>query len=160
MVTEAFTFCGLENSAAGTKKEWPGFLPATLSNQAFALLRGGEVDGFGAAGVSFGVEADALTFGQGAHAGLLNGCGVDEYVLAAAVRRDKAEAFSGIEELHCSNLRRHVTFLIMQKKRPSEMPGRREKLGKRKRRIGNRFLRSAMRTHSHAKHFHAKTLHA
>lgn len=110
-------------SSSRTKKEWPGFLLATLFNLAFAFLRGGEVDGFGAAGVGFGVEADALTFGQGAHAGLLNGCGVDEYVLAAAVRRDKAEAFSGIEELHCSNLRRHVTFLIYAKKAPKRNAG-------------------------------------
>src|ERR1700744_5798241 len=66
-------------------------------------LGGLEVRGLGATGVRHDVERDLLAFGQGAHAGGFHRGGVHEYVLAAAFRSDKAEAFRGIEELHGSD---------------------------------------------------------
>src|SRR5262249_39996032 len=52
------------------------------------------------AAVFLGVEGDLLTLGQARHAGALERGGVDEHVLAAAIRLDETEAFLAVVELH------------------------------------------------------------
>src|ERR1700679_3427948 len=68
-----------------------------------SVLDGLEVRGLGATGIRHHVERDLLAFIQGAHAGGFHGGGVHKHVLAAAFRRDEAEALGGIEKLHGSN---------------------------------------------------------
>src|SRR6202000_1873724 len=55
-------------------------------------LDGLEICRLGAACIRHHVEGPLLAFVQGAHAGSFNSGGVHEHVLAAAFRRDKAEA--------------------------------------------------------------------
>jgi hypothetical protein len=50
------------------------------------------------------VEGDLLTLVEGAHAGALEGCGVDEHVLAAVIWRNKAEALLIIIELYSARV--------------------------------------------------------
>jgi hypothetical protein len=54
---------------------------------------------------------------------------VDEYVLAAAVRRDEAKAFGCVEELYDTCVGSHGIFPCNANGfRPGNMPERREKL--------------------------------
>ena len=55
---------------------------------------------FAGAAVLLSVEGDLLTLVEAAHAGALEGRGVDEHVLAAVVRSNKAEALLIIVELY------------------------------------------------------------
>jgi len=55
-----------------------------------------------AALVGHEVELDLLTLDQVIEAGALDGADMDEGVLAAVVRLDKAEALGGVEPLHGS----------------------------------------------------------
>src|SRR5580704_17082097 len=52
-----------------------------------------------AAAVRLDVEAQLLTFDERAHAGAFDGGHMDEHVRAAAILRDEAVAFLGVEEL-------------------------------------------------------------
>src|SRR5271165_3012035 len=56
------------------------------------------------ASILLGVEGDLLTLVEAAHAGALERRGVDEHVLAAVVRRDKAEALLIIVELYSARV--------------------------------------------------------
>src|SRR6185312_3800456 len=67
------------------------------------FLDGLEIGRFGAACVRHHVERNLLAFVQRAQARRLNSSRMDEYVLAAAFRRDEAKALCGIEELHGSD---------------------------------------------------------
>ena len=55
------------------------------------------------------VESDLLSLVEGTHAGAFDRADVHEYILAAVIWLDKAEAFLAIEELHGSL--RHITLL-------------------------------------------------
>src|SRR5437868_3306380 len=63
-------------------------------------LRRLDVDGLAALAVGFHFEADLVAFVQRVHARLFQRGGVNEHVLAAAVRRDESETLCGIEELY------------------------------------------------------------
>src|SRR5690606_37105102 len=52
--------------------------------------------------VAFQFEGDLLAFDEVAHAGALYGRNVDEYVRAAVVRLNEAEALGGIEPFYCA----------------------------------------------------------
>ena len=65
--------------------------------------------GFGAALIRLNVERDLVAFVQAAHAGRFDGADVHEHILAAAFRRDEAEALGGVEELDSTDS--HFIFL-------------------------------------------------
>jgi hypothetical protein len=52
------------------------------------------------AAILLGIEGDLLALVEAAHAGALEGGGMDEHVLAAIIRRNKAEALLRIIELY------------------------------------------------------------
>src|SRR3990172_6077099 len=62
--------------------------------------------------VRLDLEADLLAIGEMADASRLQGADMDEHVLRAAGRCDKAEAFRGIEELHGTCLA-HLLFPLV-----------------------------------------------
>ena len=66
-------------------------------------LRGFQVDSLRSARIRLDVKRNALTFVEAAHSGALNGRGVDEHVLAAAFRRDEAEALLRVEKFNSSD---------------------------------------------------------
>jgi hypothetical protein len=70
-----------------------------------------QIHRFGAAGIGLSVERYALTFRQAARPGRLDGCGMHIHILFAAVWRNKSEALSDIEKLHCSD--GHDWFLFI-----------------------------------------------
>jgi hypothetical protein len=62
-----------------------------------------KVSCLGSARIRLDVERDLLAFAEAAQAGLFDGCGVNEHVLASAFRRDESEAFGAVEELYCAD---------------------------------------------------------
>jgi hypothetical protein len=85
----------------------PG-LPGDFYNlpAVFLQLRGLDIaDGdLAGAAILLGIEGNLLTLVEAAHAGALEGRGVDEYVLAAVIRRNKAEALLIIVELYSARV--------------------------------------------------------
>lgn len=57
---------------------------------------------FAALSISKDLEGDLLPLVQGIQAGALDSTDMDEYVLAAVIGLDKAEALLIVEPLHCS----------------------------------------------------------
>src|SRR5271167_4657192 len=63
-----------------------------------------EIDGGDApVATALDFERQGLPFGQGGHAGALDGTDVHEDVLSSIARLDESEAALIIEEFHCSN---------------------------------------------------------
>src|SRR5262249_5065717 len=94
------------------------------------LLDGLQVGrGFAALTVLFELERHLLAIGQAAHASALNSGNVDEHVLAAAFRRDEAEALGGVEKLN--GTRGHDRSPDGLAARPGTIPDRLELEGKR-----------------------------
>src|SRR6266852_5265225 len=56
--------------------------------------------GLAGAAIIFSIEGNLLTLAKAAQAGALQRCGMDENVLAAAVRLDESEAFLFVVELY------------------------------------------------------------
>src|SRR5581483_6673298 len=77
-----------------------------------------QIGGLGPARIRLNVERHLLALGQGAHARRFDGGSVNEHVLAAAIRRDKAKTLGAVEELHGTDC--HL-FSLSQKFRPREM---------------------------------------
>jgi hypothetical protein len=74
------------------------YLPA-VSHSSLRRLDIADGDLTGAA-ILLGIEGDLLTLVEGAHAGALEGRGVDEHILAAIIRRNEAEALLIVVELY------------------------------------------------------------
>jgi|SRR6185312_2644994 len=67
-------------------------------------LDGAQIFGrrFAAATISDDIEGDLLSLIEGAHSGALDRADVDEHIIVAVLRLDKAEALLAIEPLHGS----------------------------------------------------------
>ncbi len=86
-----------------SKKKAGGLLTGLSRIPVRPVLDGLQVRSLGATRVRHDVERDLLAFVQRTHTSSFNSSGVDEHVLAAAFRRDKAKALGGVEELHGSD---------------------------------------------------------
>ena len=72
--------------------------------------------------IFLGVERDLLAFAETAHTCALECCCVDENVLAAVIRLDKAEAFLIVVEFNCADLHDRTLRLITDSEQERERP--------------------------------------
>jgi len=64
------------------------------------------------AAIFLGIEGDLLALDQATHSGALKRGGVDENVLAAIVRLNKAKTFLIVVEFHGARIHRNILSLI------------------------------------------------